>query len=190
MNPGGYTRNSGWLVALALLLAAAASAQSGQSPIAHSHRQVLVSLADRKLAILEDGSVIRVFPVAVGASLSPSPVGTFQIVSQIDHPTYYHPGVVIPAGRNNPLGPRWIGLSKKGYGIHGTNDPRSVGKAASHGCIRMRNRDVEQLYRMVRVGDEVEIRDERDVQVARIFGGEDTGASLHASADWSLAGGQ
>ena len=65
--------------------------------------------------------------------------------------------MVIPPGKANPLGTRWIGLSRKGYGIHGTNNPRSIGRRASHGCIRMRNRDVEELFEMVAVGDRVEI---------------------------------
>ena len=57
----------------------------------------------------------------------------------------------------------------KGFGIHGTNVPRSIGKAASHGCIRLRNRDVEALFEMVSVGDWVEIRGERDEFVAQVF---------------------
>jgi lipoprotein-anchoring transpeptidase ErfK/SrfK len=88
------------------------------------------------------------------------------------NPAYYHPGTVIAPGNDNPVGTRWIGLNKKGYGIHGTNEPWSIGKAASHGCIRLRNRDVEQLFTMLRVGDTVEIRGERDEQTAAIFGGE------------------
>jgi hypothetical protein len=78
---------------------------------------------------------------------------------------------VIPAGNDNPIGPRWIGLNQKGYGIHGTNQPHSVGHAASHGCIRLRNSDVVKLFEMVRTGDTVEIRAERDEQIAQIFGG-------------------
>jgi hypothetical protein len=116
-------------------------------------------------------SKIRTFPVAVGATVSPSPSGEFKIVNRIANPAYYHPGVVIPAGTGNPIGTRWLGLNRKGYGIHGTNEPGSIGKAASHGCIRLRNRDMEQLFRMVSVGDTVLIRADRDEQVAEIFGG-------------------
>jgi lipoprotein-anchoring transpeptidase ErfK/SrfK len=76
----------------------------------------------------------------------------------------------MPAGRGNPVGTRWMGLNVKGYGIHGTNAPRSVGHATSHGCIRLRNRDVERLYAMLRVGDIVEIRGERDEEIAQVFG--------------------
>jgi lipoprotein-anchoring transpeptidase ErfK/SrfK len=137
---------------------------------ARAARQVLVSIPDRKLAVLEGGKVIRTFPVAVGATVSPSPSGEFKIVNRIANPTYYHPGVVIPAGAGNPIGTRWLGLNRKGYGIHGTNEPGSIGKAASHGCIRLRNRDMEQLFRTVSVGDTVLIRVDRDEQVAEIFG--------------------
>jgi len=76
---------------------------------------------------------------------------------------------VIPAGADNPLGTRWIGLDRKGYGIHGTNQPRSIGHAASHGCIRMSRADLEELFRTVRVGDTVEIHGERDEALNAIF---------------------
>jgi lipoprotein-anchoring transpeptidase ErfK/SrfK len=167
------------LILFRLILAGAlVTAAPGQSPQnaesvranRRPSRRVLVSIPDRKLAVLEDGVLIRTFPVAVGAAVSPSPTGEFHIVSRLAHPTYYHPGLVIPPGSDNPMGPRWVGLSQKGYGIHGTNEPRSIGKATSHGCIRMRNHDIEQFFRMVRVGDAVEIRSARDEQIARIFG--------------------
>jgi lipoprotein-anchoring transpeptidase ErfK/SrfK len=75
------------------------------------------------------------------------------------------------ASANSPVGTRWIGLNLKGYGIHGTNAPRSIGRAASHGCIRLKNRDVERLFAMLRVGDVVEIRGERDDEIAQVFAG-------------------
>jgi lipoprotein-anchoring transpeptidase ErfK/SrfK len=134
-------------------------------------RHVLVSIPDRKLAVLENGKVIGTFRIAVGASASPSPTGEFRITSRLSDPTYYHSGVVIPPGSDNPVGPRWVGLSQKGYGIHGTNEPWSIGRAASHGCIRMRNRDIEQFFSLVSVGDTVGIRGKRDEQTAQLFGG-------------------
>jgi lipoprotein-anchoring transpeptidase ErfK/SrfK len=149
------------------------------------HRVVLVSIPDRKLAVIENGNIIATFPVAVGAAASPSPTGEFQIVNRVANPTYYRPGTVIPSGKGNPVGTRWVGLSRKGYGIHGTNAPRSVGHAASHGCIRLRNRDIEKLFTMVQVGDVVQIRGERDEQVAQIFGGgaDDTTVAAADSAE-------
>jgi lipoprotein-anchoring transpeptidase ErfK/SrfK len=136
-----------------------------------TRRTVLVSIADRRLAVLENGQVLAYFPVAVGADLSPSPTGEFEIVNRVANPAYYHAGMVMAAGVNNPVGTRWIGLNLRGYGIHGTNAPRSIGQASSHGCIRLRNRDVEKLYAMLRVGDVVQIRGERDEEVAAVFGG-------------------
>ena len=160
----------------ALVLAAAMPSFAQSSNLTNGNRiqrTVLVSIADRKLAVLEDGDVIASFPIAVGAPTSPSPTGEFQIVSRVANPTYYHPGTVIPSGKDNPVGTRWLGLSQKGYGIHGTNAPKSVGHATSHGCIRLRNRDVEKLFTMLHVGDVVQIRGERNNEIAQIFDGEE-----------------
>jgi lipoprotein-anchoring transpeptidase ErfK/SrfK len=170
----GTRKTRAILAALALFLNAVALAQTEKTSAANlARRVVLVSIPDRKLAVLDGNNheVLATFPVAVGAVVSPSPSGDFQIVSRVSDPTYYHAGKVIPAGKENPLGTRWLGLSQKGYGIHGTNAPGSVGHAASHGCIRLRNRDIERLFTMLRVGDAVIIRAERDEQTTQIFGG-------------------
>jgi len=133
-------------------------------------RRIVVSIPDRKLAVVDDiESRITVFSVAVGAPATPSPTGTFTIVSRIPNPTYYKPGRVIGPGDANPLGTRWIGLSQKGYGIHGTDAPGSIGRATSHGCIRLRNRDVESLFELVRPGDVVELHAERTPEIAGLF---------------------
>ncbi|HKW27544.1 MAG TPA: L,D-transpeptidase [Terriglobales bacterium] len=151
-------------------------------------RLVLVSIPDRRLALLEDGKIVKVYRVAVGSSISPSPSGEFQIVNRITNPTYYHPHVVIPASEESPIGTRWVGLNRKGYGIHGTNEPHSIGRAASHGCIRMSNRDIAQFFKLVRIGDLVEIHAERDADTARVFG---SGlATMQASAAAQPAAGQ
>src|SRR5438132_1310651 len=81
---------------LTALFASTAAAQDFST--ARAARQVLVSIPDRKLVVLEGGKVVRAFPVAVGAMVSPSPSGEFKVVNRIAKPTYYHPGVVIPAG--------------------------------------------------------------------------------------------
>lgn len=133
-------------------------------------RVILVSLQDRRLALIEDGQVVKVYPVAVGKDSTPSPTGTYVIQDRVTNPTYYHDGKVIPPGPGNPVGTRWMGLSKAGYGIHGTNEPRSIGKAASHGCIRMSRRDLEDLFAQVRAGDRVEIVGDRNEETAAIFG--------------------
>jgi lipoprotein-anchoring transpeptidase ErfK/SrfK len=133
-------------------------------------REIVVSLEDRKLALVEGGHVVKVYPVAVGKPSTPSPAGTFTIERRVENPTYHHDGKTIPPGPRNPVGTRWMGLSVKGYGIHGTNEPKSIGKAASHGCIRMAKADLEELYPQVAVGDTVELVGHRDEETARLFG--------------------
>lgn len=137
-------------------------------------RTIVVSLPDRRLALLEDGQVKQMYTVAVGKASTPSPTGTFTIVGRVSNPTYYHDGKVVPPGPANPVGERWIGLSKAGYGIHGTNAPRSIGHAASHGCIRMARPDLQQLFAQVRTGDTVEIVGERNEETAALFGAPET----------------
>jgi len=75
--------------------------------------------------------------------------------------------MTVAPGPANPLGTRWMGLGYKGYGIHGTNRPHSIGKAASHGCIRMRNHDVEELFELVQVGDPVDLVTEVNADLAK-----------------------
>jgi lipoprotein-anchoring transpeptidase ErfK/SrfK len=173
------------------LLSSPASAQTIELAAENAgHRIALVSIPDRKLAVLENGTVLATFPVAVGASTTPSPTGEFTIVTRVTDPAYYHRGKVIPSGKENPLGTRWLGLSQKGYGIHGTNMPRSVGHAASHGCIRLRNRDIEQLFTMLHVGDTVVIRAERDDAVAWVFGQTENEEEVANATTGDAAGGK
>lgn len=134
-----------------------------------STRVIVLSIPDRMLALTEDGVVLKTFRVAVGKPSTPSPAGEMKIINKVAEPTYYHKGAVVKPGKGNPLGSRWMGLSKPGYGIHGTNVQSSVGKAASHGCFRMRKHDVEELFTLVRVGDVVEIHADRDAKVGAIF---------------------
>ena len=149
-----------------------AASMPAQKPIAETdghRRQIVISIRDRRLALLENGKLVKAYPIAVGARVSPSPDGEFAVINHAKHPTYRHGGKEILPGKDNPLGTRWIGLSLKGYGIHGTNVPSSIGKAASHGCFRMRQADVEDLYSRVQVGDAVIVRRERDELIAKIF---------------------
>ena len=132
-------------------------------------RRLVVSIPDRKLAVIENNEVVEVFAVAVGAPKSPSPAGTFTIVNRVANPTYYHPGKVIAPGPQNPIGTRWIGLNQKGYGIHGTDEPSSIGYAKSRGCIRLRNADVERLFDRVPTGDVVELHAERPPELDQLF---------------------
>jgi len=152
-----------YLKFLAVLVVASSEA------FAENGRRLVISLADHKLALIEDGRAVKIYPVAVGKSSTPSPTGTFEVISRVAHPTWYGPHKIVGPGPANPLGTRWMGLSHKGYGIHGTNAPRSIGKSASHGCIRMRKQDVEELFELVQVGDKVELVSEATGELAKVF---------------------
>lgn len=140
-------------IKLLAILATAATEVFAEEPA----RRLIVNIPDRKIVLMEGGQVIKAYPVAVGKRSTPSPNGSFHIASRVVKPTWYQPGKMVGPGPANPLGTRWMGLGFKGYGIHGTNMPNSIGQAASHGCIRMRNHDVEELFELVQVGDPVEL---------------------------------
>jgi lipoprotein-anchoring transpeptidase ErfK/SrfK len=155
-----------WAVAATLVFGFAMHATAQDSP---TNRVLVVSLQDRKLALVENGRVKKIYTVAVGRPSSPSPVGSFKIARRVANPVYQHDGKTVQPGPSNPVGTRWMGLSIAGYGIHGTNEPRSIGKAASHGCIRMAKNDLEELYSLVAVGDRVELIGRRNDETAALF---------------------
>jgi len=175
----------------AMVVAAQALAQSTakQDESAKTPKRVIVvSLEDRKLALVEDGQVKKIYTVAVGKPSTPSPVGTFTIERRVANPTYRHNGKTVLPGPGNPVGTRWMGLSKHGYGIHGTNEPKSIGKAASHGCIRMAQADLEEFYELVAEGDTVELVGERNEQTAQLFGdGENPVAATAQPTETAMA---
>ncbi len=129
--------------------------------------RILIDKAENKLYLYENGQVIREYPVATGRTSDITPVGTFSIVVKIVDPSWTNPetGETIPGGDPaNPLGSRWLGLSVGNtggskYGIHGTNNPSSIGGYITHGCVRMYPEDVEELFDMVPLGTMVTIRD-------------------------------
>jgi lipoprotein-anchoring transpeptidase ErfK/SrfK len=145
---------------LSAILVIAIARARGEEPSQQTMQRIVISIPDRKLAFFDDGKLVKVYDVAVGKPKTPSPTGLHRVIVRVENPTWYGPSKTVPAGKTNPVGTRWIGLSAKGYGIHGTNAPRSIGKAASHGCIRMRNRDVEELFSLVQIGAEVDLRTE------------------------------
>jgi len=168
--------SAAWFLSIFLLVNASSYAQTQRS------RTLLISIADRKLAIVENGAVKKIYPIAVGKHSTPSPTSSFFVVDRVVDPTYYHANVVVPPGPHNPLGTRWMGLSEKGYGIHGTNVPKSIGKAASHGCIRMAQSDLEEVFSQTRVGDTVLILGERDDLTAEVFGTSDAVVALETAS--------
>lgn len=126
-----------------------------------SLREIVINIPAFRLYLYENGVRIREYPIGVGNVFQPSIIGETQIINKVVEPTYYPPqwwerGLApIPPGPKNPVGTRWLGLGFPGYGIHGTNDPSSVGEALSAGCIRMYNEDVEELTDFVVVGTPV-----------------------------------
>ncbi|BCU82833.1 hypothetical protein JIR001_26160 [Polycladomyces abyssicola] len=121
--------------------------------------RIVVDKSTNTLTLYQNGTELRSYPVATGRSPRLTPEGTFPIVIKVVNPSWKN----VPGGvPQNPLGKRWLGLSVRGddgttYGIHGTNRPDSIGTYASHGCIRMRNADVAELFRIIPVGTPVTI---------------------------------
>jgi lipoprotein-anchoring transpeptidase ErfK/SrfK len=151
---------------IAVLMAAASEMAAESAPT----RRLIVNIPARKMALVVDGKVLKVYQVGVGKKSTPSPSGIFHIASHVVNPTYTHEGKVVRPGPANPVGTRWMSLGFKGYGLHGTNHPESIGHAASHGCIRMRNHDVEELFELVEVGDEVDLIANPTLEEASLFG--------------------
>jgi lipoprotein-anchoring transpeptidase ErfK/SrfK len=126
---------------------------------------LVLRLAERRLYVVDDdpGTQDQSFPIAVGRKGLETPVGRFQVEEKVENPDYlkFASGVVvkrIPPGPTNPLGERWIGFVRgDGWtiGIHGTPNPELLGKAVSHGCVRMRNADVVGVYERVQIGTPV-----------------------------------
>lgn len=118
-----------------------------------------INIPEYMLRILAEDELIFEGLIGVGRTNYETPLGEFKILNRIENPIWYPKGKdpVLP-GPTNPLGRYWLGLSKKGYGIHGNIDPASIGKLASSGCIRMKNEDIQYLYHLIQVGTPVTIR--------------------------------
>jgi len=111
--------------------------------------EIRVSLSKRRLQLLDRGRVIRTWPVGVGRVATQTPRGRFHIINKVPYPNSYRGGPL------SVFGTWWLGLNKPHYGIHGTNNPSSIGKYVSRGCIRMHNKDVDELARLVPIGTPV-----------------------------------
>lgn len=124
---------------------AAKPAKKEQKKSANPHK-IVVNRNKKTLVVYKNGTPFETYPVAVGKSETPTPKGSYEILEKSKNP-------------GGPYGPRWMGLSVPGghYGIHGTNEPDSIGKAVSKGCIRMNNNDVKNLYKYIQIGTPVEI---------------------------------
>lgn len=117
-----------------------------------------ISLSRRQVTLYKENTPIKTYPVAVGRAGWETPKGTFQVMQMLQNPKWISPltGEAIAGGDpENPLGRRWIGFwtdGKNWVGLHGTPTPGSIGQAVSHGCVRMHNEDIEELFANVNPG--------------------------------------
>ncbi|MBD1915615.1 MULTISPECIES: L,D-transpeptidase [Cyanophyceae] len=150
-------------LAASSMLAASPMAGIGSSRANEEIVWVEISLSQRKVTLYHGVNRIEEYPIGIGRAGWETPVGTFQVQQMQEHPTWIHPFTDerIPGGDSrNPLGTRWVGFWTDGHvwvGFHGTSDPASVGTAASHGCIRMHNADVEALFARIELGTPVRV---------------------------------
>jgi L,D-transpeptidase ErfK/SrfK len=180
-----FSGYSGWSVDPAMAAAAgtepaaaipepaATTAETASPPL-----QLILDRRSRLLKVMEGGRERRRFLVGVGMPGWETPVGSFSVIEKTAYPIWEHPakGVRIPPGPTNPLGSRWIGFhrdckGRRGFngqehlevkgcvtsGFHGTPNRDSVGGAVSHGCVRLFDEDVRELFEMVQVGTPVTV---------------------------------
>ena len=162
----------------AVMAPAAESAGRADAAPQSGGPELVLDRSRRLLRVLEAGREVRSFPVAVGMPGWETPVGRFEVIEMAANPAWKHPanGTIHPPGPTNPLGSRWIGFhrdcrDRSGFngqehlqvngcasaGFHGTNDRASVGRAASHGCVRLYDEHVIELFSMVRMGTPVTV---------------------------------
>jgi lipoprotein-anchoring transpeptidase ErfK/SrfK len=163
---------------MAWLPAAERSAQAEAADAQRSQRELVLDRRRRQLVVLDNGLELRRFSVAVGKPGWETPVGHFQVIELVVDPIWVHPatGQAIPPGVDNPLGSRWIGFyrdckSRKGFngnanlkthgcvtaGFHGTPNRASVGRAVSHGCVRLLDEQAQDLFALVQLGTPVTV---------------------------------
>lgn len=118
------------------------------------HFSVLVDKSQNTLTLKNGEEVTKVYRCSTGRE-GITPVGEFKIVSRMVDPVWK--GIVPPRDPNNPLGTRWLGFDLPQYGIHGTNEPDTIGQPVTHGCVRLLNSDVEELYLLLPEGTRVTI---------------------------------
>lgn len=134
-------------------------------PAATDTVNLILKLKERKVYVYNGSTIVAKYPVAVGKKGWETPTGDWYVMEKIVNPgwTSFKNGSTIKPGSKNPLGERWIGFwtdGKDTIGFHGTPDPKSVGKAVSHGCVRMFDKDVKALFPLVKVGTTVKVVNE------------------------------
>ncbi len=135
----------------------------GATPVENG--KIVINIPSRTLWLYSGNQIVKYFPVGVGRVGFQTPLGKYNVIRKVKNPGWENPylpkgQVRIKPGEANPLGTRWIGFKEHNggeYGIHGTDNPSSVGKLSSHGCVRMLVKDAEDLFERVQVGTPVEV---------------------------------
>ncbi len=133
---------------------------SGNKILAEEKTKIVINIPTTTLYLYQGDELIKEYRITVGRIDASTPIGNFKVVNKKVNPTWYptdgrNP---IPPGPNNELGTRWIGIDKPHFGMHGTIKPQEIGKATSDGCVRLKNKDIEELYPLVPLKTSVEIR--------------------------------
>ncbi len=136
------------------------------APLNEKITHLVAKKADNILYAYNGDRLIATYPTTVGSSDTPSPTGTFSIVNRVKNPWYRATSgegkdkkvFMLPPGPNGPVGVVWMGLSKPSYGIHGSPVPEGISRQASHGCVRLTNWDVLEVYANVDTGTKVDLQ--------------------------------
>lgn len=123
---------------------------------------IIINVPEYRLYFFKDKKLFRVYSLCIGLPTWETPIGEFQVIHLIKNPTWYMPEAlakvervkreVVPPGPMNPLGDRWMGTDLRHFGIHSTNQPMSIGKALSHGCVRLYPGDAHELFDLIEKG--------------------------------------
>lgn len=126
--------------------------------------ELVLNVPTKRLLLYNKGLLEKEYPVGVGKALTPTPLGEFKITRKISNPAWVNPyrqSNVISSGPSNPIGQYWLGFAlntkNQEYGFHATSDLNSIGKASTHGCIRMYPQHVKELFDLVKIGTAVHI---------------------------------
>jgi len=132
--------------------------------------RVQVDVKANMLKVFEAEKLVAAYPVTIGSAQLESPIGDWKVRGIAKMPNFRYDKEMLnhgrrsgdfhllPPGPNNPVGVMWIQLNKKGIGLHGTNEPETIGRASSHGCVRLANWDVVRLAAKIQAGVAVSIR--------------------------------
>lgn len=142
------------IVAAIILLFSLESGAQPQPPL--PQYKIEIDIVSRSLYFYENNNVVKKYPIAVGKASTQTPIGDYKIINKVVNP-YYSKKKIAGGSPQNPLGSRWMGF-KPSYGIHGNNNPKSIGTFVSEGCVRMYDKDVKELYEKITVGVPVTVK--------------------------------